>query len=68
MGSTASTRLWRVCKAAGRPWPQISEDPVIDYMIMEAVALRVQMEDSDALEEQKRKDWMKDRSHLKEVV
>lgn len=37
-------------------------------MIMEAVALRVQMEDSDALEEQKRKDWMKDRSHLKEVV
>ena len=37
-------------------------------MIMEAVALKVQMEDADEAEAQKRKDWMKDRSHLKEVV
>lgn len=40
----------------------------MDYMVMEAVALKVQKEDADELEAQKRKDWMKDRSHLKEMV
>ena len=68
MASTASTRLWRVCKAAGRPWPQISEDPVLDYQIMEAVAIKAQQEDADEAAAQKRREWMKDRSHLKGVV
>ena len=35
---------------------------------MEAVALRAQKEEADEAANQKRKEWMKDRSHLKEVV
>lgn len=37
--------MWRVCKAAGRPWPRLSDDDVIDYMVMEAVCLRAGRED-----------------------
>jgi len=37
--------MWRVCREAGRPWPILDDDPVVDYMVMEAVALRVQRED-----------------------
>lgn len=39
----------------------------MDYMVMEAVALKVQREDADEVEAEKRKNWMKDRSHLKEL-
>lgn len=39
----------------------------MDYMVMEAVALKVEREDADEVEQQKRKNWMKDRSHLKEL-
>ena len=34
---------------------------------MEAVALRAQKEDADEVEAQRRRDWMKDRGHLKEL-
>ena len=34
---------------------------------MEAVALKARREDDEAAEQQKRKDWMKDRTHLKEM-
>jgi PHD/YefM family antitoxin component YafN of YafNO toxin-antitoxin module len=38
--------MWRVCKEAGRPWPVLCpEDDVIDYMVMEAVYLKVQKQD-----------------------
>lgn len=40
--------MWRVCKAAGRPWPKLSDDDVIDYMVMEAVALKINREDERA--------------------
>jgi hypothetical protein len=40
--------MWRVHKDAGRPWPKFSDDPVVDYMVMEAVYLRVQKEDENA--------------------
>lgn len=33
--------MWRVYKEAGRPWPIVcAEDDVIDYMVMEAVAIK----------------------------
>lgn len=51
--------MWRICKEAGRPWPVLSEDPVIDYMIMEAVALRVHAEDEKERKDKERKDWKK---------
>lgn len=48
--------MWRVCKEAGRPWPTICpEDDVIDYMVMEAIYLRVQAEDVKAQKEAERK-------------
>lgn len=45
MASTTSTRLWRIHKAAGRPFPQLVEDDVLDYLITEAVYLKVSHED-----------------------
>jgi hypothetical protein len=44
--------MFRVYKEAGRPWPVLCpEDDVIDYMVMEAVSLKVRKEDRDAQEE-----------------
>ena len=51
--------MWRAHKAAGRPWPVISSDPVVDYMVMEAVAIKVKDEDAKAEKEQERKDFKK---------
>lgn len=57
--------MWRVCKAAGRPWPRLSEDDVIDYMVMEAVCLRVQREDEkhrkEAEKQSEMDQWRKQR-------
>ena len=62
--------MWRVCKEAGRPWPVICEDdPVLDYMIMEAVALKIRKQDREAEKEQERKDFKKQKQQeLKELV
>lgn len=56
MASESSTRLWRVHKEAGRPWPVICEDdPVIDYMVMEAVYIKARNEDEQARKDAERK-------------
>ena len=62
-GSTA-TRLWRVCKEAGRPFPSLDEDDVIDFMITEAVALKVDKEDAAAQKKAEVKDWKADKEGL----
>lgn len=50
--------MWRVYKESGRPWPVLCpEDDVLDYMVMEAVFLRVQKEDQKALDKQRRDEW-----------
>ena len=65
MASESSIRLWRVYKEAGRPWPIVcDEDPVIDYMIMEAVCIKVQKADEKARKAQERSEWKKRRDHL----
>jgi hypothetical protein len=52
-----------VHKEAGRPWPIICpEDDVIDYMVMEAVAIRTQKADEKAAKAEKRKRWKKEPS------
>lgn len=56
--------MWRAYKAAGRPWPVISPDPVTDYMLMEAVALKVRKEDDEARKKQERETFKKDTSKL----
>lgn len=56
--------MWRVYRAANRPWPVISPDPVIDYMVMEAVYLKVQVEDAQAEKQREIADWKTDKSKL----
>ncbi len=69
MASTTSTRVWRASKAAGRPFPRISDDDVIDFMVMEAVGLKVAQEDADAREraeaDSRKKSWKGDVGHLR---
>lgn len=43
--------MWRVCRAAGRPWPVLSDDPVVDYMVMEAVYIKANQEEERAQKE-----------------
>lgn len=54
--------MWRVCREAGRPWPVLSDDPVIDYMVMEAVMLKVRKQDDEARKANERNDWKKKRA------
>lgn len=71
MGSTTATRLWRVCKEAGRPFPQLDDDPVIDFQITEAVALKVMKEEEKARKAAEKKQWRQDSeglSRLKELA
>lgn len=62
--------MWRVYKAAGRPWPVFSHDPVADYMLMEAVAIksaRVEREEQERAEKNaEREKFKKDFSELNE--
>lgn len=65
MASTASTRFWRVHKAANRPIPRLSDDDVIDFMVLEAIALKVAKEEDDARKKAEKENWKKDRGALK---
>lgn len=56
--------MWRTYKAAGRPWPKLSDDDVLDYMVMEAVAMKVRKEDAEIAKKQEREAFKKDRSKL----
>lgn len=56
--------MWRVCKQAGRPWPTLSSDDVVDYAIMESIALKVAKEDVNAQKTAEREDWKKDTEGL----
>lgn len=64
MDSTSAVRLWRVCKEAGRPWPVIDSDDVIDFMIMEAVALRIDRIEKERAKEKQAKEFKKDKAGL----
>jgi hypothetical protein len=61
--------MWRVCKEAGRPWPSLSDDDVIDYMVMEAVALKANKEEQDEQKKAERKAAQREeRERLKKLV
>ena len=60
--------MWRAFRDAGRPWPTLSDDDVVDYMVMEAVALRVREEDRQAEKDRTTGQWKQDTEHLKNVV
>lgn len=49
----------------------MDDDDVIDYMIMEAVALKVAKEDEEVQNKKERKDWKRDTEgfqHLREIA
>jgi hypothetical protein len=53
-----------VCKEAGRPWPVICEDDVIDFQIMEAVAVKAAKDKEKAQKAAQKKQWQKDKAPL----
>src|SRR5690349_19411766 len=70
VASPTSTRIWRVAKAAGREFPRLVEDDVLDYLITEAVYLKAAAQDEEfrkqAEEEAQREQWKKEaQEHLK---
>lgn len=60
MASTTSTRMWRAYKAAGRPWPNLDGDEVVDYLILEALAVKAGKEDKEALKNAEIEKWKKE--------
>lgn len=65
-------RMWRTYSKANRPWPVISDDPVMDYMVMEAVAAKVIEDDrrlaKEAADQNERDGWKKERSPALEAL
>lgn len=41
MASSISTRLWSVFRDAGRPFPRLTDDDVLDFVIVEAIRAKV---------------------------
>lgn len=64
VASKSASRLWHVCKEAGRSWPQLDDDDVIDFMIMEAVALSVAKETKEVKKQEERTSWRNDKEGL----
>lgn len=52
----------RVFKEAGRPLPPLSDDPVIDYMVVEALVIKADRERRDAEKDAQRKQWKKEKN------
>lgn len=61
MASPTSTRMWRAYQAAGRPWPKLDDDEVIDYMILEAVAVKAKQEEREAEKQAEIQRWQRER-------
>ncbi len=59
MASSLPTRLYWVCKEAGRPLPAFSEDDVLDFQVTEAVILKSMEEQAKQKKEAERASWRK---------
>lgn len=60
--------MWRVYKAAGRPFPVISDDDVIDFMVTEAIAAKVAMEDKEVMDKAKVDEWKRGHGDLRKKL
>jgi hypothetical protein len=60
--------MWRTLSEANRPWPVLCDDDVIDYMVMEAVAMKVADENKNQAKESEKSAWRKDRSPALEAL
>jgi hypothetical protein len=54
-----------VHKESGRPFPKLSDDPVNDYLVMEAIVFKAQQEDRQSEETAKREAWKSDFDSLR---
>lgn len=61
-------RLWRATKEAGRPFPRLDSDDVIDYLIVEALAAKAAKEEEKMRQDAKIAEWKKDKSKLYEAA
>lgn len=68
MDSPSATRMMRVCKESKRPFPQMSDDDVIDYLVTEAVTFKMLKEQKEAEKEAEVEEWKRDVSSLKERI
>lgn len=50
-------RIFRVYKESGRPFPQVSDDEVVDFMVMEALTYKAVEEDAEAQKKAERDQW-----------
>jgi hypothetical protein len=41
VASSTSTRLWLTCREAGHPIPSFSDDDVVDFLVTEAIRVKV---------------------------
>lgn len=59
-------------QAAGRPWPELDGDEVVNYLIMEAVAAKNAAEEKEQREKAEKEaeleNWKKDKAALKEAA
>jgi hypothetical protein len=64
VASPTSTRIWRTLKAAGKPFPDFTDDDVLNYLITEAVFIKATEEEAvarkQAEKEREREDWKKE--------
>lgn len=49
--------MWRVYKEAGREFPKLSKDDVIDYAIIEALTVKAAKEQQEAEKAREREEW-----------
>lgn len=57
-----------MCKEAGRPFPTVSEDDYIDYLVTEAVTFKLLKEQREAEKKAQVDDWKGNISELRERV
>lgn len=63
--STASDRFWEAHKDAGRPIPPFSDDDVVDFMVMEALAVKRREAKREAQEKHERAQKRKSHRNLR---
>jgi hypothetical protein len=68
VASTTSMRVWRASKDANRPVPKLSDDPVIDFLIIEALAAKDLYEQGEARKMAEIEEWKKDTQSLEDRI
>lgn len=66
--SDLSMRMWRAYKQAGKPFPKLDSDDVVDYLIMEALATKSAKEDTEARRQAEIETWRKDHTALENIT